>query len=489
MTPILPPNARLPPYSTGAPNTDDKSSAQPHQRHLTFFKVHKGFPSQPSLLVQSALWLRICLELRVQQAPHSFAIRGIRYIPTSRIRKAQTPVFVAPTSPTRTMEFLFSTSIEPKTAAIVATTVVATLSFLSLARLGLYPNWGTAIPNPLKTKIPTLASDEVKKLPYHPDYFPGARDVDTPYGSIRVYEWGSTTGPKVVLIHGISTSCMTLGPISHALAARGCRVMLFDLFGRGFSDGVGDLPHDTRLYTTQVLLALASSPLAWSGTDAVRVVGYSLGGAVAASFAASFPHMVESLVLLAPAGLIRAENFGVLAQVTFQSGLVPERILAAVTRKRLQKPLASKRSNVVEDEEDPVEKVVDVAAAEVSGPHGNGEDQKVERKVREYVPWMVAHHEGFVKAFMSCVRWAPLTGQHQTWRVLGQRKKGTTAVFIGKTDEVIDVEHYAKDGLPLLGGEENVTWKVLPGGHDFVMTKTEYIMRELDVFWGMKVQS
>ncbi|OHE99528.1 hypothetical protein CORC01_05106 [Colletotrichum orchidophilum] len=386
------------------------------------------------------------------------------------------------------MESVFTSSIEPKTAAIVATTVVATLSFLSLARLGLYPNWGTAIPNPLKTKISALTSDEVKKLAYRPDHFPGARDVDTPYGTIRVYEWGSTTGPKVLLIHGISTSCMTLGPIAHALAARGCRVMLFDLFGRGFSDGVGDLPHDTRLYTTQVLLALASSPLAWSGTDAVRVVGYSLGGAVAASFAAAFPHMVESLVLLAPAGLIRAENFGVLAQVTFRSGLVPERILAAVTRKRLQKPLASKRSNAVEDDEDPVEKVIDVAAAEVSGPRGSGEeDQSVERKVREYVPWMCAHHEGFVKAFMSCVRWAPLTGQHGTWRVLGQRKKGSTAVFIGKADEIIDIDHYAKDGLPLLGGEENVTWKVLPGGHDFVMTKTEDIVRELDAFWGLKV--
>ncbi|GJC80174.1 serine hydrolase-like protein DDB_G0286239 [Colletotrichum liriopes] len=385
------------------------------------------------------------------------------------------------------MDSLFGSSVEPRTAAIVATTVVATLSFLSLARLGLYPKWGTAIPNPLKTKIPTLAGDEVKKLPYHPDTFPGARDVETPYGSIRVYEWGPTAGPKVVLIHGISTSCMTLGRIAHALAARGCRVMLFDLFGRGFSDGVGDLPHDARLYTTQVLLALASSPLAWSGTGSVRVVGYSLGGAVAACFAAAFPHMVESLVLLAPAGLIRAESFGVLAQLTFQSGLVPERILAAVTRKRLQKPLASRRPNAVAEEDDPAETFVDVAAAEVSGP--DGEDAQVERRVREYLPWMVAHHGGFVPAFMSCVRWAPLTGQHETWRALAKRAKGTTAVLIGKMDEVIDVAHYAKDGLPLLGGEENVLWKVLPGGHDFVMTKTEYIMRELDAFWGLKVQS
>ncbi|KAK2045058.1 alpha/beta-hydrolase [Colletotrichum somersetense] len=385
------------------------------------------------------------------------------------------------------MDFLFSPSVEPRTAAIVATTVVATLSFLSLARLGLYPEWGTAIPNPLKTKLPMLAGEEVKKLAYRPDSFPGARDVETPYGSIRVYEWGSTTGPKVILIHGISTSCMTLGRIAHALAARGCRVMMFDLFGRGFSDGVGDLPHDARLYTTQVLLALASSPLAWSGTNSVRVIGYSLGGAVAASFAAAFPQMVESLVLLAPAGLIRAENFGLLAQLTFQSGLVPGRILAALTRKRLQQPLARKRSNAVAKEDDPAEKFVDVAAAEVSGP--GGEDVQVERRVREYLPWMVTHHEGFVPAFMSCVRWAPLTGQHETWRALGRRAKGTTAVLIGRADEIIDVEHYAKDGLPLLGGEDNVLWKELPGGHDFVMTKTDLIMRELDALWGLEAQS
>ncbi|KAK1600645.1 Alpha/Beta hydrolase protein [Colletotrichum navitas] len=385
------------------------------------------------------------------------------------------------------MESLFIPSVEPRTAAIVATTVVATLSFLSLARLSLYPNWGTAIPNPLKTKLSKLSGDEVKKLPYRPDSFPGARDVETPYGSIRVYEFGPTTGSKVVLIHGISTSCMTLGRIAHALAARGCRVMMFDLFGRGFSDGVGDLPHDARLYTTQVLLALASSPLAWSGTNSVRVIGYSLGGAVAASFAAAFPHMVESLVLLAPAGLIRAENFGLLAQLTFQSGLVPGRILAAFTRKRLQRPLARKRANAGAEEGDPAEKFVDVAAAEVSGP--GGEDVQVERRAREYVSWMVAHHGGFVPAFMSCVRWAPLTGQHETWRALGRRAKGTTAVFIGRTDEIIDVEHYAKDGLPLLGGKDNVVWKELPGGHDFVMTKTDFIMCELDALWGLETQS
>lgn len=61
------------------------------------------------------------------------------------------------------------------------------------------------------------------------DVLPGARDVATPYGSIRVYEWGPEDGPKVLLVHGITTPCVALGGVAHALVDRGCRVMLFDL--------------------------------------------------------------------------------------------------------------------------------------------------------------------------------------------------------------------------------------------------------------------
>ncbi|TDZ12940.1 Serine hydrolase-like protein [Colletotrichum orbiculare MAFF 240422] len=381
-------------------------------------------------------------------------------------------------------------SPEPRTAVIVATTVVTTLSLLSLARFALYPRWASAIPSPLQTTMSTLTHDEIKHLQYRPDHFPGARDVDTPYGSIRVYEWGPQSGPKVLLVHGISTSCMTLGPLANALVARGCRVMLFDLFGRGYSDGVGDLPHDARLYTTQILLALASSPLPWTGTAAIRgVIGYSLGGGVAASFAAAFPDLLRSLVLLAPAGLIRADNFGAAARLTFRSGFVPTRILAAIARKRLEKPLAAKRVNAVGDEEDPAEVVADMAAAEFSSPGGEQKEDKIEKRVKEYVPWMVTHHDGFVPAFMSCVRYAPLTAQHEVWRKLAGRKKQTVAVFLGRADEIINMQHYTEDGLPLLGGEENVCWKILPGGHDFVMTKTNEIMKELDAFWEMEVEA
>lgn len=82
------------------------------------------------------------------------------------------------------------------------------------------------VPSPLKS-LPQLSTEEVSKLPYPPDLYPGARDVDTPYGSIRVYEWGPESGRKVLLVHGISTPCLSLGSLAEKLVESGCRVMMF----------------------------------------------------------------------------------------------------------------------------------------------------------------------------------------------------------------------------------------------------------------------
>ena len=55
---------------------------------------------------------------------------------------------------------------------------------------------------------------DVADLPYPPDALPGARDVKSPYGSLRVYEWGPESGRKLLLVHGISTPCIALGLVS-----------------------------------------------------------------------------------------------------------------------------------------------------------------------------------------------------------------------------------------------------------------------------------
>ncbi|KAI6785707.1 uncharacterized protein J7T54_006046 [Emericellopsis cladophorae] len=359
----------------------------------------------------------------------------------------------------------------------VTVTALATTTLLLVGKTTLWPRREKILPSPLKTTLPHLPAESLKALVYQPDQFPGARDVDTPYGRIRAYEFGPEDGDKVLFVHGISTSCVTLSPIAHGLVERGHRVLLYDLFGRGFTDGVGDLPHDERLYVTQMLLVLASSDLSWTGKSArLKVVGYSLGGGIAVQFAAAFPNLVDSLVLLAPAGLIRAELFGAVTQFAFKSGFVPETLVAWLTSKRLQQPIARKKKV-------PQIKEVEVAAAEAADPPEGVRATPLEHKVLHYVRWMVEHHRGFVPAFMSCIRYAPLTEQHEVWAKLGERKKGATVVLLAKGDEIIDEADYTKTGLPLIGGEDKVFWRVLPGGHDFVMTHADDCLKTLDEAW------
>jgi hypothetical protein len=80
--------------------------------------------------------------------------------------------------------------------------------------------------------VEKLSKDELARLPYPLDSLPGARDVPSPAGNIRVYEFGPEDGRKVLLIHGISTPCLALGGVAHGLEEKGCRVMMFDLYGR-----------------------------------------------------------------------------------------------------------------------------------------------------------------------------------------------------------------------------------------------------------------
>ena len=87
------------------------------------------------------------------------------------------------------------------------------------------------IPSPRETLLPWLTSGEEKaELAYPPDLIPGARDVTTPYGSIRVYEWGPESGKKVLMVHGDATSSPIFYPIADALVKAGCRVILLGRF-------------------------------------------------------------------------------------------------------------------------------------------------------------------------------------------------------------------------------------------------------------------
>lgn len=83
------------------------------------------------------------------------------------------------------------------------------------------------IKSPRDSLVPFISADEASRLAYPPYAMPGQRDVITPYGTIRVNEWGPTDGFKVLFVHGDTTPSLIWSKIAHGLTKKGCRVMTF----------------------------------------------------------------------------------------------------------------------------------------------------------------------------------------------------------------------------------------------------------------------
>jgi pimeloyl-ACP methyl ester carboxylesterase len=93
------------------------------------------------------------------------------------------------------------------------------------------------------------------------------------------------------------------------------------------------MSHDYRLYTTQLLLALASSRTPW---PTFALLGYSFGGALAANFTAHFPHLVTGLILIAPGGLLRESHISWKSRFLYASPpLLPKVMVEKFVRERL----------------------------------------------------------------------------------------------------------------------------------------------------------
>jgi pimeloyl-ACP methyl ester carboxylesterase len=102
--------------------------------------------------------------------------------------------------------------------------------------------------------------------------------------------------PAVVLLHGFGASLQTWDVWAEGLAATH-RVVRIDLPGSGLSPP--DPGHD---YRDERSLQLLSALLDDLGLPRASLVGHSMGGRIAWTFAAQFPERIDKLVLVAPDG-------------------------------------------------------------------------------------------------------------------------------------------------------------------------------------------
>ncbi|KAF2834308.1 alpha/beta-hydrolase [Patellaria atrata CBS 101060] len=432
-----------------------------------------------------------------------------------------------------------------------------------------YPHRSSQIIKSPASSVSQHSELQLSELPYPPDALRGLRDVDTPYGRMRCYEFGPADGRKVLFLHGISTPSIALAQVAEELVESGCRVLLMgedfplrllthnspvptpsigssiallylfplqmckltkgepDFFGRGWSDGVADLPYDSRLYTTQILLTLSSSPLSWTGKDnSFTLVGFSLGGGLAVEFTSYFPYLVSSLVLIAPGGLFRREHIDWHSKILYQTrGILPESLICWMVERRLRYPTPLDQ---VESTTPHIDALA-VPSAEVGNvaPSPSSSDTAISRHTGHQSPndlwstdwdhrpmypgrphtsmanvvnWQIEEHAGFIPAFISSIRYAPIHEQDAQWKIVGRRLDAQRAdplddekarqglrerkvlIIFGKSDTVVNLEHVSMMASSVLG-RENLETVVLDAGHDVPISRAKEVAVAIRKFW------
>jgi EmrB/QacA subfamily drug resistance transporter len=107
------------------------------------------------------------------------------------------------------------------------------------------------------------------------------------------------SGPPILLVHGLLDSSRTWRKLAPVLAI-GHKVIAPDLLGHGDSDG----PHDVD-YSLGGHAGMLRDLLDALGEERVTVVGHSLGGGIAMTFAYHYPERVERVALISSGGLGR----------------------------------------------------------------------------------------------------------------------------------------------------------------------------------------
>lgn len=102
----------------------------------------------------------------------------------------------------------------------------------------------------------------------------------------------------MVCVHGITTPSEGFSGLADLLGDMGYRVLLYDLYGRGFSDHVTGA-QDRAFFHQQLQDLLAHEGI----VEDFILIGYSAGGSIATSFAADNLPRVRQLILIASVGL------------------------------------------------------------------------------------------------------------------------------------------------------------------------------------------
>ena len=252
---------------------------------------------------------------------------------------------------------------------------------------------------------------------------------------------GPAEGPMIVCVHGLTTPSFVWAPLAKGLATAGFRVLVYDLYGRGFSDRP-DALHDKAFFNQQL-----EDLLTYLEIDApFYLIGYSMGGAIAAGFAASYPTRVRRVVLLASAGMTRIET--PLLRFIRDRGVAGKWLMLAAYPTQLRRGIKTEREQT------------DVRP-EIS------QGQEAQLDYRGFVPAVLSSLRGILRT--------PVEGEH-----LALRRNGLPVLALwGADDTVIPMGALGQ----LAAWNRDAIHEVIEGaGHGLPYTHTDEVLAQITAF-------
>jgi 2-hydroxy-6-oxonona-2,4-dienedioate hydrolase len=119
--------------------------------------------------------------------------------------------------------------------------------------------------------------------------------------TIRYLDYGSPNSNPLILLHGIGASAERWSHVIPTLS-KYFHIVIPDIIGFGYSD------KPAVEYTMDFFVDFFSSFLDNLGISKASIIGSSFGGHVATEFAIRFNYMVEKLVLVSPAGMMKTST-------------------------------------------------------------------------------------------------------------------------------------------------------------------------------------
>ena len=208
------------------------------------------------------------------------------------------------------------------------------------------------------------------------------------------------------------------------------------------------------------------------------------------SFAAGFPNLVNSIVLLGPAGLLRRLPDDYVAFPMRYPYAMPSRYL----RKFVGKVLGVKPSAKTQ----PSQSYAATWKVDTASVSQTAEVQTFD--MAAIAQWQYDYHKGFVQSFVDTIQQRLAQHQHRTWKrvcdtIRGESLKanslhsdlhnGKILVIFGESDDIVPAKEVSTDLQQLLQGEDHLEIRMVLGNHGFLSSSSTEVVSHIRSFWGL----